>query len=165
MDLGHVCVPLPDAPSSVSAGDNATLQIKYISAFDKPDNETFYACADITYIELADFDESIPCFNATRPAEDDDKDNHGTSSSSSSENDKGSSRLSGGAIAGIVIGSVAGVALIALAALMLYRRRSQKEATMRQQQSARGVDWAERPPKGSHSTHSVRMDDLAPRGA
>ncbi len=56
---------VPDAPRDVQAGANATLQIVYTSAFDSPSNETFYACADITYVRAADFHTEIPCFNAT----------------------------------------------------------------------------------------------------
>jgi len=67
LDKGHTCVPIADPPSSVKAGANATLQIKYISEFDKPENETFYACADITYVALSDFKDTIPCFNVTQP--------------------------------------------------------------------------------------------------
>lgn len=167
---------VPDPPSSVSAGDNATLQIKYIASFDTPNNQTFYACADITFVELLDFDEYIPCFNATKPEEDYDKDKDGDphhdddddennessgSQSGSSDKNSGSSGLSGGAIAGIVIGAVAGVALIAAAAFFLYRRKSRHQAALRQQQSARGVNWEDQPPKTSQSTGDVRMDNLS----
>ncbi|KAJ4201117.1 hypothetical protein NW767_006768 [Fusarium falciforme] len=179
IDPGHTCMSVPDPPSSVSAGDNATLQIKYIASFDTPHNQTFYACADITFVELLDFDEYIPCFNATKPEEDydkdkdgdphhdddddDDDDNRESSGSQSGSSDKksGSSGLSGGAIAGIVIGAIAGVALIAAAAFFLYRRKSRQQAALRQQQSARGVNWEDQPPKTSQSTGDVRMDTLS----
>ncbi|EEU44835.1 uncharacterized protein NECHADRAFT_84979 [Fusarium vanettenii 77-13-4] len=188
IDPGHTCMSVPDPPSSVSAGDNATLQIKYTAAFDTPHNQTFYACADITFVELLDFDEYIPCFNATKPEEDydtdkdgdphhdddddedddndnddDDNENNESSGSESGSSDKksGSSGLSGGAIAGIVIGAVAGVALIAAAAFFLYRRKSRQQAALRQHQSARGVSWENQPPKTSQSTGDVRMDDLS----
>ncbi|KAM5344970.1 hypothetical protein ACJ41O_010832 [Fusarium nematophilum] len=191
IDPGHTCVQVPDAPGDVSPGDNATLQIKYIATFDNPENETFYACADITYVTFDDFDQSIPCFNATRPGgddgddddddphhfdddddekdDDDDDDDDDNSSSSGSESgssnkDKGSSGLSGGATAGIVIGSLAGVAFVALAAFLLYRRKSRKEGAIRQQQTARGVSWDDQPPKTSQSTGDVRMDNLEGRG-
>ncbi|KAK7415664.1 hypothetical protein QQX98_005696 [Neonectria punicea] len=175
IDVGHTCVNVPDAGDSVSAGDNATLQIKYIADFDTADNQTFYACADITYVELTDFDESIPCFNATTDGDDDDDDSsssHSDSTSSSSSStstasvnpDKeksGSGGLSGGAIAGIVVGSVVGVGLIALAGLLMYRRKNKRLNALRQQHSARGVSWEEQPPKNSQSTGSVRMHNLA----
>ncbi|KAM0434042.1 hypothetical protein ACHAPT_003986 [Fusarium lateritium] len=191
IDPGHTCLSVPDPPSSVSAGDNATLQIKYIASFDTPHNQTFYACADVTFVELLDFEEYVPCFNATKTEEeydkdkdgdphhdddededddegddeddDEDDDNNKSSGSQSGSSDKksGSSGLSGGAIAGIVIGSVAGVALIAGAAFFLYRRKSRHQAAVRQQQSARGVNWEDQPPKTSQSTGDVRMDNLS----
>lgn len=71
IDPGHTCVPVSDAPDSVTAGDKATLQIKYIADFDKPVNETFYACADIRFVETASFKVAVPCFNATEPEDSD----------------------------------------------------------------------------------------------
>lgn len=194
MELGHTCVPVSDAPDSVTSGDFATLQIKYIADFDTPDNQTFYACADIKFVEVEAFDIAVPCFNATESDDDDgagpDWDYHdqdgddnesdssstaaapsSTSSANASEDEsnegatdggKSSSGLSGGAIAGIVVGSVAGVGLIAAAALFLYRRKQQKQRLARQQASARGVEWGEQAGKGSVSTSSVRMQNLSP---
>ncbi|KAJ4165142.1 hypothetical protein LMH87_006788 [Akanthomyces muscarius] len=49
-----------------------------------------------------------------------DTDNQGTPSADNSSNHGG---LSGGAIAGIVVGSIAGVALLAVGAFLLYRRK------------------------------------------
>ena len=149
---------MTNAPSTVKAGANATLQIKYIADFDTPNNQTFYACADIFFVELADMKEEIPCFNATTPEsdKDDDENPHGSTGSSK----KHKSGLSGGAIAGIVVGAVAGVALIGLAAFVVYRRRSRRAAAARQQQSARGVSWEDQPPKNSQSEQSVRMNNL-----
>lgn len=60
IDLGHTCVTVDDSPPSVRVGSNATLQIKYTSKFDKPEWETFYACSDITFVELSDFAEKGP---------------------------------------------------------------------------------------------------------
>ncbi|KAI5461559.1 hypothetical protein BGZ63DRAFT_386087 [Mariannaea sp. PMI_226] len=169
IDLGHTCVNVPDAISSVKSGDKATLQIKYIADFDSPDNQTFYACADVTYVELTEFDESIPCFNATETSNPSSTSTstHAASTSSSDDTDsensssKKSKGLSGGAIAGIVVGSVGGVAIIALAILLVYRRKSQRLAALRQQHSARGVNWEEQPGKNSRSSAgSVRMQNL-----
>ncbi|KAM3514382.1 hypothetical protein MY11210_001936 [Beauveria gryllotalpidicola] len=173
--LGHTCVTLPDAAASVKAGTNATLQIKYIADFDKPENQTFYACSDITYVELSNFKESIPCFNATDPT-----DGAGTktgssggggasstasaSSSPSAGSSSGSgskkSGLSGGAIAGIVIGSVAGVALIAAAVLLVFRRKQQRLRVLRQQNPERGKWAANEQARDSQSQGSVRMNNL-----
>ncbi|KAM3552912.1 hypothetical protein MY1884_006952 [Beauveria asiatica] len=165
--LGHTCVSLPDAAASVKAGTNATLQIKYIADFDKPENQTFYACSDITYVELSDFKESIPCFNATQPSDDSKTGSGGgaspTASASSSPSAGGSSkksRLSGGAIAGIVIGSVAGVALVAAAVLLVFRRKQQRLRVLRQQNSERGKWAANEQARDSQSQGSVRMNNL-----
>ena len=194
LDPGHTCVPVEDAPDSANPGDNATLQIKYIANFDKPDNETFYACADIKLVETAMFTEKVPCFNATEPEdddgagpdwdyhddeddededEDDDDDDDKKSSSSGSpdsdsseddsENKKSSGSLSGGAIAGAVVGSLAGIGLIAAAALLLYRRRQQRINKTRQEATSRGVQWeSQQAGKASVSSSSVRMQNLSP---
>ncbi|GJN75604.1 GPI anchored protein [Purpureocillium lilacinum] len=165
LDKGHTCVPIADPPSSVKAGANATLQIKYISEFDKPENETFYACADITYVALSDFKDTIPCFNVTQPP-DGDKGSKSSptasptpSSGSPSGSGGGSSGLSGGAIAGIVVGVVAGVGLLGAAALFMYRRSQQQKRMMRQQNSSRAVKWDEQP-RDSNSQRSVRMQNM-----
>lgn len=71
MDVGHTCVPISNAPTSVSPGENATLQIRYTANFDNPQNETFYACADITFVEARQFTFTVPCFNATEPENED----------------------------------------------------------------------------------------------
>lgn len=183
MDPGHTCVPLTDSPDSVTAGDYATLQIKYIADFDTPDNQTFYACADIKFVEVDAFDIEVPCFNATEPDnedgagpdwdyhdDDDDDDDEAspssTSSPDSSEGDPdgkktGGSGLSDGAIAGIVIGSVAGLGLIVAAGLLMYRRRNQRLQEVRKQNSSRGVAWEEQAGKGSVSSSSVRMQNMS----
>ncbi|KAK2608369.1 hypothetical protein QQS21_003054 [Conoideocrella luteorostrata] len=165
LDMGHTCVPVGDAPSSVKAGANATLQIKYTASFDKPENETFYACADITYIEFSNFKEKVPCFNATQPGSGS-KTQTGaaptatSTSDSSKQGGSGSSGLSGGAIAGIVVGVVAGVGLLAAAALLIYRRKQQRLRILRQQNSARHVKWDQQQ-RDSHSNSSVRMQNLS----
>jgi hypothetical protein len=188
LDLGHTCVTLPASPDSVIAGDLATIQVKYIADFDSPNNQTFYACSDVTMVDLEAFNVQVPCFNATEPDDasgeewdyheenpvdendDGDEENEGAeegqSESGSTEEGSsgGSKKLSGGAIAGIVVGSVAGVALIAAALLFLYRRRQQRGRAARQAASSRGVQWEEQAPgKDSVSNSSVRMQDLPAR--
>ncbi|KAJ4329265.1 hypothetical protein N0V84_000158 [Fusarium piperis] len=167
LNPGHTCVVVPNAPSRVSAGDNATLQIIYRADWDAPHNQTFYACADITYVSEADFKFSIPCFNATEPGEDDKaagvtatgsptathlstKESSGSSNNDEEKSSGGSKGLSGGAIAGIVIGSVAGVLFIAGAALFLWRRKQQQE---RNERIARMEDNAR---KHQLTTDSIR---------
>ncbi|EFY87940.1 hypothetical protein MAC_06067 [Metarhizium acridum CQMa 102] len=122
LDKGHTCVNLKNSPSFVKPGSNATLQIKYVASFDKPENETFYACADITYVEFANFKEKVPCFNAMVP-DDSKKDTPEPTSDASKNSDSTNSGLSGGNAAGVVIDVVDGVALIAAAALLIYRRK------------------------------------------
>ncbi|UNI18588.1 hypothetical protein JDV02_004846 [Purpureocillium takamizusanense] len=164
LDKGHTCVPIVDPPSSVKAGSNATLQIKYISEFDKPENETFYACADITYVALSDFKDSIPCFNATIPDTGKGSKSSPTASpkpsSGTPSSGGGSSGLSGGAIAGIVVGVIAGVGLLGAAAIFWYRRRQQQKRVLRQQNSSRAVKWDEQP-RDSNSQRSVRMQNMS----
>ncbi|KAK4669869.1 uncharacterized protein QC763_206780 [Podospora pseudopauciseta] len=66
IDPGHTCLTIPDPPSTIAPGTNATIQLMYIADFDRPENQTFYACADIQYVRAADFpQDTIPCFNAT----------------------------------------------------------------------------------------------------
>lgn len=156
MDLGHTCINIADPPASVQPGSNATLQIKYIADFDKPENQTFYACADITYVSaIINNDKKLKCFNATEPNTNKPKP---TAVSTSGE---GGSKLSGGAIAGIVVGSVVGVALIVAGGLFIYRRKQRRLAALRQQHSARGVKWDEpRSERDSASHNSVRMQNL-----
>ncbi|KAF5676544.1 glucoamylase III (alpha-1,4-glucan-glucosidase) [Fusarium heterosporum] len=148
LNPGHSCVEVPDAPSKVSAGDNATLQIIYRADWDAPHNQTFYACADITFVEKSKFKFEIPCFNATEPGDDDKKAGatadpnptatHKSTSTRSSEDPKSdddtsgdSRKLSGGAIAGIVIGAVAGLVLILGAGLFFWRRKQQTKRNSR----------------------------------
>lgn len=166
MDLGHTCINVPNAPSSVGAGSNATFQIKYIADFDKPHNQTFYACADITYVSaISDFGAgSAMCFNATTPSTDKGGKTSSTptpssgSGSTAGSSGKSSSGLSGGAIAGIVIGCLAGVGLVGAGAFVMYRRRQRRLGAARQEQTARGVKWEER----SATSHgSIRMDSLS----
>lgn len=144
LDKGHTCVNVQNPPPSIKAGANATFQIKYVASFDKPDKETFYACADITYVDFANFKEKVPCFNATVP--EDTKKNTPTPTSDASKNSgSASSGLSGGGTAGVVIGVVGGVALIAVAALLIYRRQQQRLRMLRQKFSPRNIK-----PDGQH---------------
>lgn len=167
LDVGHTCINIDDAPSSVKAGANATLQLKFISDFDTPNNQTFYACADITYVELTDFNTPIPCFNHTETDDGSDKGkdgkgkdggDHGPAASPSATPSPGGKQpgLSGGAIAGIVVGSLAAVALVGAAAMIIYRRKQQRLRALRQENSARNVKWD----RQSGSNSSVRMQNL-----
>jgi hypothetical protein len=159
-------VSLLDSPSSIGVGSNATLQIMYIADFDSPENQTFYACADIIYVEAADFNIQIPCFNATES--DGTSSSHTAAPTSSTtstavpaQSGSGFSHdLSGGAIAGIVVGVVVGI--LVAASLLLYRERKQKNRLRRQLRSVRqgnGLDGQSG--KDSISQGSIKLQNLS----
>jgi hypothetical protein len=168
---GHTCVTVPDAPRTITPGTNATLQIVYIADFDKPENQTFYACADITYVLESDFSTDLGyCFNATEPNSDNNGSGTNTGGSGSAtetpapttgSGDSGKKGLSGGAIAGIVIGCVAAGAIAGAAAFFFYRRRQQQKRIDEMTKSSRNVAWEHPPPgKDSTSQNSVRLQDM-----
>jgi hypothetical protein len=150
---GHECYSVPNPSIDVEEGMNATFQIKYTSDFDTNKNETYYACADITYVPASKFTYQVPCFNVTT----DDftavttttaagstatgvSDSTSVASETTQKSSGSGSGLSGGAIAGIVVASVATVAF-GIALLFGYRRILQKYRFFRQKASVRNVDW------------------------
>ncbi|CAK7226916.1 hypothetical protein SBRCBS47491_006390 [Sporothrix bragantina] len=153
---GHQCYKIDEIPRSVKAGTNATIQLQYWAVYEGENNnqnETFYACADITFVDADDFTGQIPCFNVT--ASDFDSEGSSTttaagttatkasgatttaaagagqttaasSSDSSSDSTTSSSKsggLSGGAKAGIAVGSIAGAAIIVALGFFIYARK------------------------------------------
>ncbi|EPE32751.1 hypothetical protein GLAREA_07885 [Glarea lozoyensis ATCC 20868] len=128
---GHQCYRVPSTPDNISAGANATIQLEYWSTYENEPIQSFYACADVTLIEASTFVGTIPCFNVTST----DFVAPSTTPSTATPPDSSvaptlyvsasSSRsLSEGAIAGIAVGSVVGgLALIAIVAFVLLRRR------------------------------------------
>ncbi|KAJ5093323.1 hypothetical protein N7456_009184 [Penicillium angulare] len=116
---GHECYSVPNPPSNMTSGSNATLQLSYQSTFDTDTNQTYYACADITYVPLASFTTDVLCFNVSVT------DTASTTTATSSSSSK-SSGLSGGQIAGIVVGSVVGAALIVGGLFLLWSRHQRK---------------------------------------
>ncbi|KAL4993124.1 hypothetical protein BDV10DRAFT_33001 [Aspergillus recurvatus] len=158
IDPGHMCYPVPNPGVDTEEGMNATFQIQYASDFDTDKNETYYACADITYVPASKFTYQVPCFNVTideftptnstdsgsTSSGDDTNDSNGASASAagggSNSSSRSSSGLSGGAIAGIVVGCVA-AAVIAAVLLFGYRRLLQKYRSLRQKTSVRNVEW------------------------
>ncbi|KAM0284871.1 hypothetical protein ACHAQH_001792 [Verticillium albo-atrum] len=141
LDLGHTCITVPDHPASVTAGSNATYRILYVANFEEneADRTTHYACADVEFVELAAFDTEIPCFNTTlsdpEVKEDDSvsvttTDKNGNSPHTVEDftsDNKGSSGLAGGEIAGVVVGVVVGLGLLAALAFFIVRRKNQKK--------------------------------------
>lgn len=169
IEPGHECYSVPNPSIDIEEGMNATFQIKYTSDFDTDKNETYYACADVTYIPASKFTYQVPCFNvtsdeftdatttttATAEATATDTAASGAKKNAGTTSEEGSG-LSGGAIAGIVVGSVAGLGL-GIALLFFYRRLLQKYRFLRQKASTRNVDWNEEAPQ-----HKV--DDDVPIG-
>ncbi|KAJ5784019.1 uncharacterized protein N7518_009696 [Penicillium psychrosexuale] len=167
IEPGHECYSVPNPSIDIEEGTNATFQIKYTSDFDTDKNETYYACADVTYVAASKFTYQVPCFNVTSDEFTDVTTTttaasgstataaSGTTKNSASTSEK-SSGLSGGAIAGIVVGSVAGL-VIGVALLFFYRRLLQKYRFFRQKASTRNVDWNDDAPQN-------KVDDDVPIG-
>ncbi|KAJ5990946.1 hypothetical protein N7499_011491 [Penicillium canescens] len=152
LDPGHECYSVPNPPSNITSGANATLQLSYLSTFDTEINSTFYACADITYVPLASFTTNVLCFNVSEPTTTGSSPSSSSATSTSSSNRSSSSSssrgggLSGGQIAGIVVGCVAGAALAAVALFVLwtrYQRKVQRDKVV----AVRMSDWANQPGK------------------
>jgi len=137
IDAGHACYKIDALERGARAGENATIQLEYSSEFEGENNgneQKFYACADVTFVEPEDFTIHTPCFNVTSddfnpptpkststPSTTNSHDdvNNAISAPSSNSNDG----LSTGAKAGIAIGAIiGGLALFALVAVFLYRK-------------------------------------------
>lgn len=170
LDEGHQCYPVPNPSADVEAGSNATLQIKYTSDFDTDRNETFYACADITYIPTSQFTYQVPCFNATvddfnvtEPSATTTSAgaSSATASDASHSSPQTSSSLSGGAIAGIVIGVLVGVIALLAGLFFLWRRNQQNRRVLAQEASMRSVKWVDPADGASSASESQRGNDIA----
>ncbi|KAL2289438.1 hypothetical protein FJTKL_01728 [Diaporthe vaccinii] len=142
VEPGHQCYKIASLPSTASAGTNATIQLAYWADYEGENggkNETFYACADVTLVEAADFTAQVPCFNVTA-ADFDSGDATTTetvagatatptSAASSSSGSGGGGGLSKGAIAGIAVGTIVGsLAVVSAFAFMLLKRRKSSAA-------------------------------------
>ncbi|KAF2179499.1 hypothetical protein K469DRAFT_753887 [Zopfia rhizophila CBS 207.26] len=144
---GHQCYKIGEIPSTVGPGANATIQLEYWAEFEgenNGNNQSFFACADVTFVEATDFKDQVPCFNVTS-----DDFNAPTPSTSASGSMPTASNLSAtspasslaassssgggpsaGAKAGIAVGSIVGAAAIigAIAFLVLRRRKSAQKS-------------------------------------
>lgn len=181
IDPGHTCLSVPDPPSDFAAGANATIQLKYTADAGQIEKETFYACADITYVAAASLDLSaVPCFNATEdePASTTSSaptqagattspsasatTSAATQASSGAGQKKSGATLSKGGIAGAVIGSAVGSLAIVGLGILFYRERQKTRRLERQRDSAGAVGWrADHTGKDSASGGSYRMDSVA----
>ncbi|KAH8161466.1 hypothetical protein CIB48_g6780 [Xylaria polymorpha] len=158
IESGHQCYKVVDIPNNVVAGSNATIQLEYWSNIDNElngRNQTFFACADITFVEAADFTAQVPCFNVTssdfNPPESsstattDDPDNTGAASNADPDTSTKSSsgRLTTGATAGIAVGVVvASLLVIGSVAFVVFRKRA-KQTTHEEHQLSRSKDTAD----------------------
>ncbi|KAI1768332.1 hypothetical protein GGR53DRAFT_439423 [Hypoxylon sp. FL1150] len=137
IEPGHQCYKIASIPSTVTAGANATIQLEYWSNVDDElsgKNQTFYACADITFVEVKDFTENPPCFNAT-VGDFNTGDSSSTPSATSATTDGAATTanevsnwsgdgLSSGAKAGIAVGVVvASLGVVGIIAFAVLRRR------------------------------------------
>ncbi|KAI1083134.1 hypothetical protein F5B20DRAFT_528701 [Whalleya microplaca] len=139
IEPGHQCYKIAQIPSTVTSGTNATIQLEYWSNIDNElngRNQSFYACADITFVEAKDFNIQVPCFNVT--ASDFVSPNPSSSTtvpSATSVSDTSSSAvssssgdgLSAGAKAGIAVGViVASFAVVGAVAFVVLRKRKSR---------------------------------------
>ncbi|KAF2630897.1 hypothetical protein BU25DRAFT_387168 [Macroventuria anomochaeta] len=124
VDPGHQCYSI-DRLEDIPAGTNATIQLEYWSELEgenNGNNQSFFACADITFVETINFSIKVPCFNVTS-----DDFNAPTPSATSQLATPGLSSsgggLSTGAKAGIAVGSiVGGLAILGAVGFFLWRR-------------------------------------------
>ncbi|RYP50212.1 hypothetical protein DL768_004233 [Monosporascus sp. mg162] len=138
IEAGHQCYKVADIPDTVEPGTNATIRLEYWSSMDDElggRNQSFYACADITFVETEDFDIQVPCFNVKAsefnlPKDDDGGEDSATSqpSAAGEANGEGSgdfgSGLTSGAKAGVAVGViVASLAIVGAVAFVVLRKR------------------------------------------
>lgn len=134
VDPGHQCYKLDNRQlEGITAGTNATIQLEYWAEFEGENNgknQSFFACADITFVEAQNFNLQVPCFNVTSedfnaptPTGSPRSSSTGLTSSQPPSSNQSSSGLSSGAKAGIAVGSiVAGLAVFGAIGFFLWRR-------------------------------------------
>jgi uncharacterized protein HemX len=102
-----------------------------------------YACSDVTFVDVANFNEDTRCFNSTleNPELTVDEDHRVTTTDSDGNTPHTAetiastkSGLGAGPIAGAVVGAVAGLGLIGAAVFFFRRRNAQKKKEQEQMQ-------------------------------
>lgn len=177
LDVGISCVAVPDAPSFVEAGGNATLQLKYVASYDSPTNQSFFVCADITFVPPSEIPFAFPCVNTTmvdptattakptvkpKPTKEPKPSGDGWSPGKES-------RLSEGAIAGVAAGGLVAAAgiLTAISKLCHVRKEDDREADRVREEAEWVAERAERGTiegsKGGVRSTSTRLHDLSRR--
>ncbi|KAI1164812.1 hypothetical protein F5B18DRAFT_670459 [Nemania serpens] len=137
VESGHQCYKVADIPNTVVAGSNATIQLEYWSNMDNElggRNQSFFACADITFIEAAKLTTQVPCFNVTssdfnspEPSSSATAGQPNDPSAADTSSSNSSGALTTGAIAGITVGVVvASLLVIGAVAFVVFRRRSSR---------------------------------------
>ncbi|KAI0508440.1 hypothetical protein F5B22DRAFT_649934 [Xylaria bambusicola] len=147
VESGHQCYKINDIPDTVVAGSNATIQMKYWSSIDNElggRNQTFFACADITFVEAADFSTQVPCFNVTSSdfnlPESSSTATAGQPENTANTSSDSNSGLTKGAIAGVAVGVVvASLLIIGVVAFFVLRGRKSQALGNETQQDGRKV--------------------------
>lgn len=117
-------------------------------------NETYYACADIMYVNDSDFKSTIPCFNVSiedptaitsssvqvAASATSSSTSKATSDASKDTSKDSNNGLTKGAIAGIVLGVFFGVAIVAAAAFMMRKRQKRLEKALAAEIRMRDID-------------------------
>ncbi|CAK7209811.1 hypothetical protein SCUCBS95973_000567 [Sporothrix curviconia] len=124
IDPGNECYSVPDPLSRVLSGQKATLQLSY-AALESGRYRTFYACADIVFVPLSQFTETISCYNYSSETGVKTS-NPGVAPTPASTSSK--HKLTAGAIAGIVVGIAVFFMLAALAFLFRTSQRVKRAA-------------------------------------
>ena len=112
---------------------------------------------------MKDFKHQVPCFNATVPEFDLPSSSSATDAEPNTEqpSSSGKKSLSGGAIAGIAVGVVIGVGLLAGGAFFIWRLRNQRERLRAQEASVRAVKWDAPDQSSTHpSDIDVPLQDI-----
>ncbi|KAK7937411.1 uncharacterized protein PG986_014279 [Apiospora aurea] len=142
IEPGHQCYKISPIPDSVKAGSNATIQLEYWASDAKEQDgskQSFFACADVTFVEAKDFTLSVPCFNVTAsdfslggpsgtPQPKTPIDEGGVSTPASALHSTGGG-LTTGEKAGIAVGTIVGsFAVVGILAFMLLRKKRNQPA-------------------------------------